>query len=166
MIEKFLKLIALPLLILVCTGLLLGQKPSGSGIGPGDSTSTYKRARILSKPDPESSEGASTEYRITIVLQATFSGNGKVTNINFLRATPNTPKEILETFKRRSIAAAKRIKFIPATRNDRPVSQFALLEYNFEPKKKEDQPATKTPEAELSKPKNQDHSLSLHAKAS
>jgi len=154
MIEKLLKLIALAFLILVCTGLLLGQKPSDSGIGTGDSDS-YKHARILSKPDPEFPREASTEYRITIKLQATFSRDGKVTNIEFLRADPDTPKEILKSFKRSSIAAAKRIKFIPATRDGRPVSRSMLLEYNFEPRKKEDQPATKTPEAEVSKPKNQ-----------
>ena len=153
MLEESLKTFALSLLIFVWGALLFGQTGSG-GIGPGDSQSRTKHARILSKPDPEPAKEVPTEPEATIVLRAIFTADGKVTNVHFVNATPkDIPKETVEIFKERAIKAAKLIKFIPATKDGRPVSMFMQLEYNFNTP--EEKPAAKTPDAESSKPKNQ-----------
>lgn len=127
---------------------------SGSGISTGNTQSEAK-ARILSKPDPELPKEVSLEPETTIVLRAIFTKEGEVTNVQFVKSIPkDIPKEILAIFKERAIEAAKRIKFIPAMKDGRPVSMWAQLEYNFTPIEEKEKPASKTPEAETSKEKD------------
>ncbi len=84
-----------------------------------------ERARVLAKPEPQYTEDA-RRNAITgsVVLRVVFSRTGEVTNIRAVQALPFGLTE-------RAIAAARLIKFRPATRDGRPVNVYMQLEYNF-----------------------------------
>lgn len=83
------------------------------------------KARVLSKPEPEYSEEARRHGDTgTVVLRAIFAADGKVRAIRPLTVLPHGLTLM-------SINAARRIKFIPATKDGRPVSMYIQLEYNF-----------------------------------
>ena len=89
---------------------------------PGEVSS---KVRILSRPEPQYTEEArKNQVSGTIVLRAVFSANGEVTNI---RTVSGLPYGLTE----RAMAAARQIKFAPATKDGRKVSQYIQLEYNF-----------------------------------
>lgn len=84
-----------------------------------------QKARVLSKPDPSYTEEARKNQIVgTVVLRAVFSSSGTVTNIHAVSGLPNGLTE-------RAIAAASQIKFVPATKDGRPVSMWMELQYNF-----------------------------------
>ena len=83
------------------------------------------KVRILSKPEPRYTEEARQRGVIgTVILRAVFGADGSVKHILVLKALPNG-------LTQKSVAAARLIKFEPATQNGRPVSMFLQLEYNF-----------------------------------
>jgi len=83
------------------------------------------RARVLEKPEPQYTEAArNNQVTGTVVLRAVFSSNGSVTSISVIRGLPYGLNE-------RAITAARQIRLIPATEDDRPVSMWMQLEYNF-----------------------------------
>jgi TonB family protein len=83
------------------------------------------RARVLSKPEPQYTEQARRDNVTgTVVLRAVFSRTGQVTNIQVIQ-------KLGDGLTERAIAAAKQIRFVPATRNGQPVSMYMQLEYNF-----------------------------------
>ncbi|HEX8921515.1 MAG TPA: energy transducer TonB, partial [Pyrinomonadaceae bacterium] len=83
------------------------------------------KARILSRPEPQYTEEArKNQVSGTVVLRAVFSANGQVTNIRTVSGLPNGLTE-------RAMAAARQIRFAPATKDGRPVSQYIQIEYNF-----------------------------------
>ena len=84
-----------------------------------------QRARLLSKPEPHYSEEARrNQITGTVVLRVVFSSLGEVVNI---RAVQSLPFGLTE----KAIAAAREIRFVPATRGGHPVSVYMQLEYNF-----------------------------------
>ena len=85
------------------------------------------KARLITKPEPEFTEEALTS-RVsgTVVLRVIFSRSGEVTNIQVISSLPNGLTEAC-------IAAARKIKFVPATKDGQPVSMWMQLEYNFTP---------------------------------
>jgi TonB family protein len=84
-----------------------------------------QRARVLSKPEPQYTEEARrNQITGTVVLRAVFSKTGDVTNI---RAVSSLPFGLTE----RAIAAARQIRFLPAMKDNHPVSVHMQLEYNF-----------------------------------
>ena len=84
-----------------------------------------QRARVVSKPEPQYTEEARrNQITGTVVLRVVFSKTGEVTNI---RAVSSLPFGLTE----RAIAAARQIRFLPATKDDQPVSVHMQLEYNF-----------------------------------
>jgi TonB family protein len=105
----------------------------GGGVGnnPDDPDRVYpppqvtERARVLAKPEPQYTEEA-RKGGITgsVVLRVVFSRSGEVTNI---RAVSTLPFGLTE----RAIAAARLIRFLPATKDGRPVNVSMQLEYNF-----------------------------------
>ncbi|MEO8433542.1 MAG: energy transducer TonB [Pyrinomonadaceae bacterium] len=115
-----------------------GRKNRGSdGIGgaddndPRDTNRIFKadqvtqRARIVFKPEPQYTEEARrNQITGTAILRVVFSLSGEVTDI---RAVHRLPMGLTE----RAIAAARQIRFLPATRNGRPVSVYVQLEYSF-----------------------------------
>ncbi len=86
---------------------------------------TSERARVLAKPEPQYTEEARRNaVSGSVVLRVVFSRTGEVTNI---RAVQTLPFGLTE----RAIAAARQIRFRPATKNGRSVNVFMQLEYNF-----------------------------------
>ncbi len=84
-----------------------------------------QRARILSKPEPEYTEEARrNQITGTVVLRVVFSATGQVIDIRTISSLPFGLTE-------RAIMAARRIRFIPALKDNRPVSVYMQLEYNF-----------------------------------
>lgn len=84
-----------------------------------------ERARVLAKPEPQYTEAA-RRNAITgsVVLRVVFSRTGEVTNI---RALTSLPFGLTE----KAIAAARQIRFLPATKDGRSVNVYMQLEYNF-----------------------------------
>jgi TonB family protein len=84
-----------------------------------------QKARILSRPEPQYTEEArKNQVSGTVVLRAVFSSSGQVTNI---RTVSGLPYGLTE----RAIAAARQIRFTPAMKDGRAVSQYIQIEYNF-----------------------------------
>ncbi len=107
-----------------------GGGPGGGG-GGGDYNRIFSgkevssKARVLSKPEPQYTEDArKNQVTGTVVLRAVFTSGGQVTGI---KAVSGLPYGLTE----RAIAAARQIKFVPATKDGRPVSMYIQLEYNF-----------------------------------
>jgi protein TonB len=83
------------------------------------------KARILSRPEPQYTEEARrNQVTGTVVLRAVFAANGAVTNIKAIKGLPDGLTE-------KAIAAARQIKFVPAQKDGRAVSQYIQIEYNF-----------------------------------
>jgi TonB family protein len=113
-------------------------RDGGGGIGGGtgnnglvDYNKTFSpkevnvKARILSRPEPQYTEDArKNQVSGTVVLRAVFSSSGQVTNI---RAVSGLPYGLTE----RAIGAARQIRFTPAMKDGRAVSQYIQIEYNF-----------------------------------
>jgi TonB family protein len=109
-----------------------GGGPGGSdGSNPEDPDRIYpapqvtERARVLAKPEPQYTEDARrNQITGSVVLRVVFSRNGEVTNIRAIHPLPYGLTE-------RAIAAARQIRFRPATREGRAVNVYMQLEYNF-----------------------------------
>jgi TonB family protein len=106
----------------------------GPATGAGNSTDynrpftgreVTQKVRVLSKPEPQYTESA-RKYSVqgTVVLRAVFSSSGEV---NSIRAVKKLPHGLTQ----RAIAAAREIKFIPASKDEHAVSMYIQLEYNF-----------------------------------
>jgi TonB family protein len=106
-----------------------GGGPGGGGGGDYSRIFTGRdvtsKARLISKPEPQYTEDArKNQITGTVVLKVVFSSNGSVTNI---RTVSGLPYGLTE----RAIAAARQIKFVPATKDGHQVSMWMQLEYNF-----------------------------------
>jgi TonB family protein len=106
-----------------------GGGPGGGGGGDENKIFTGKevtsKARLISKPEPQYTEDArKNQITGTVVLKVVFTSGGSVTNI---RTVSGLPYGLTE----RAIAAARQIKFVPATKDGHPVSMWMQLEYNF-----------------------------------
>jgi protein TonB len=110
-------------------------REGGGGPGGGGGGTDYNKifsgkdvnskARVISKPEPQYTEEArKNQVTGTVVLRAVFTSSGQVINIS---ARSGLPYGLTE----RAIAAARQIKFVPATKDGRPVSMYIQLEYNF-----------------------------------
>jgi TonB family protein len=106
-----------------------GGGPGGGGGGDYSRIFTGKdvttKARLISKPEPQYTEDArKNQITGTVVLKVVFASSGQVTNI---RTVSGLPYGLTE----RAIAAARQIKFTPATKDGHQVSMWMQLEYNF-----------------------------------
>ena len=106
-----------------------GGGPGGGGGGDYSRIFTGRevtsKARLISKPEPQYTEDArKNQITGTVVLKVVFSSNGSVTNIRTVSGLPHGLTE-------RAIAAARQIKFVPATKDGHQVSMWMQLEYNF-----------------------------------
>lgn len=121
------------------SSIALGKKPEGIRIadGPGVplelntgerifiGSEVDTKARLLTKPEPVFTEKARLhETRGTVILRVVFAADGTVTNIRVLSGLDNG---LTET----AIDAARRIRFVPAKKDGKPVSMWMQLEYNF-----------------------------------
>jgi len=83
------------------------------------------KARILSKPEPQyTDEARAKAVSGTVVLRCVFTADGVVKHLLVVRGLPAGLTE-------QSIGAARRIKFVPATKDGRSVSTYMQLEYHF-----------------------------------
>jgi TonB family protein len=105
----------------------IGSSKWGEGIlanvyGPKDVTT---KARTLSRPEPEYTERA-REHGVegTVILRGIFDAEGKVRITRVVKWLPHG-------LTMRAIRAAQRIKFTPAIKDGKPVSQYTQIEYNF-----------------------------------
>lgn len=118
------------------SSVTLGKKQKGievlEGAAPADTGQRIyvgkevdTKARLISKPEPVYTEKA-REKQITgtVVLKVIFAASGQVTNIRVVQGLPHGLTE-------RAIAAARKIKFLPATKEGKYVSMWMQLEYNF-----------------------------------
>jgi TonB family protein len=106
-----------------------GGGPGGGGGGDYSKIFTGKdvttKARLISKPEPQYTEDArKNQITGTVVLKVVFASSGQVTNI---RTVSGLPYGLTE----RAIAAARQIKFTPATKDGHQVSMWMQMEYNF-----------------------------------
>jgi TonB family protein len=86
-----------------------------------------QRARVLDKPKPFYTEAARKNVVSgQVVLRAVLASSGQVTNIRVISGLPHGLTE-------QAIAAARKLKFTPAMKDGRAVSQEIQLEYNFSP---------------------------------
>ncbi|HEY3581963.1 MAG TPA: energy transducer TonB [Pyrinomonadaceae bacterium] len=84
-----------------------------------------KKARLGMKPEPRYTEAArDNQVTGTVVLKVVFTSAGNVSNIRIVSALPDGLTE-------NAVAAAKKIKFIPAMKDGHYVSMWMQLEYNF-----------------------------------
>jgi TonB family protein len=95
---------------------------------PGDVFSgneVTRKAIVVWKPEPIYTADA-REHQVTgtIVLQAIFVANGDVANIT-------VTSELKDGLTERAIEATRNIRFFPAEKDGKPVSQRITLEYNF-----------------------------------
>jgi len=111
----------------------VGPPPGGGGPGgasvdytrPFKHTEVTKKALITFKPQPDYTEEAGNNGVEGVVrLRAVLDASGKVTNISVIKGLP-------DGLTRRAVEAARKIKFRPAERDGRKVSQHVVLEYIF-----------------------------------
>ena len=104
-----------------------GSDGNGAGVEqrPFRANEVEQRARLLAKPEPQYTEEARrNQITGTVMLRVVFSALGQVEQI---RAVQSLPFGLTE----RAIAAARQIRFMPATKGGRSVSVYMQLEYNF-----------------------------------
>lgn len=83
------------------------------------------KARILGRPEPVYTEEARrNQVTGTVVLRAISAFDGKVRSVRVVKGLPDGLSQM-------AVRAARRIKFVPATVNGKPVSQYIQIEYNF-----------------------------------
>ena len=93
------------------------------GIVPSDQLTT--KAIITQKPEPGYTEKArGHNVTGTVRLRAVLGADGQVSHIVPIKRLPDGLTE-------KCIAAARKIRFTPATLDGHAVSQFVVLEYNF-----------------------------------
>jgi TonB family protein len=108
-----------------------GGGPGRGGGGAVDYSRPFKqsevneRAIITFKPEPGFTEEArKNNVTGTVRLRAILTASGEVSNISIVKGLPDGLTE-------KAIAAARQIKFRPAQKDGRAVSQYVVLEYNF-----------------------------------
>ncbi|HEY6245144.1 MAG TPA: energy transducer TonB [Pyrinomonadaceae bacterium] len=111
------------------TGCCGGGAASGNAIWTDDRILTGRdveqRARLLSKPEPQYTEEARrNQITGTVMLRVVFSSAGHVEQIHAVQTLPFGLTE-------KAIAAARQIRFVPATKAGHSVSVWMQLEYNF-----------------------------------
>jgi TonB family protein len=84
-----------------------------------------RKGFIVSKPPPEYTEEARQQgISGTAVLRVVLSSTGKVTDVRVVTKLPYG-------LTQRAIAAVRNLRFIPAQKDGKDVSQYVQIEYNF-----------------------------------
>lgn len=98
---------------------------SGSSEKIVSSKGVTTKARVLSKPAPAYTEEARrNQVAGTVILRCVFSADGTVKHFIVVEGLADGLTEV-------AIRAARKIKFVPATIEGRPVSMWMELQYNF-----------------------------------
>jgi TonB family protein len=108
---------------------------SGGGMGSGDASAGYdrpftpkevaQRAGVTYKAEPRFTESA-RKFGVTGVvrIRAILDKTGEVTNIVVIKGLPHGLTQL-------AVEAARQIRFTPARKDGHAVSQYIVLEYNF-----------------------------------
>jgi TonB family protein len=116
-------------------GIGLGDPHATGGGGPGGGEDDYtrpfhqrevtRRAVITFRPDPGYTEEArKNNVEGLLRLRVVLNLSGEVTDISVIKGLPDGLTE-------KAKAAARQIKFTPAEKDGRKVSQYAVIEYIF-----------------------------------
>ena len=111
-------------------GRVGGGGPGGTGGGVDYSKNfspreVTRRAQVISRPEPLYTEEARrNQITGTVSLRLVLNANGTVSNISAVSRLPDGLTE-------RAIEAARQIKFTPAEKDGRKVSQWVTIQYNF-----------------------------------
>lgn len=83
------------------------------------------KVRLMNQPEPVYT-AAARKHEVTgmVVLKAVFSSTGIVSNFEIIQGLPYGLTES-------AIQAARKIKFVPATKDGKKVAMWMQLEYNF-----------------------------------
>jgi TonB family protein len=110
------------------SGGMIGGGGGGGGVDynrPFRHTEVTKKAVITRKPEPGFTEQARRFWVTGVVrLRAILWAGGEVRQIVVVKGLPHGLTE-------KAVAAARAIKFEPAQKDGRAVSQYVVLEYNF-----------------------------------
>ena len=86
-----------------------------------------RKALITYKPEPGFTEEARKNNVTGVVrLRAVLHASGAIQSISVVKGLPDGLTE-------KAIAAARQIRFEPAQKDGRKVSQYVILEYRFAP---------------------------------
>jgi TonB family protein len=84
-----------------------------------------QKAQILSKPEPSYTEAARMAGVVgTVVLRGVLASDGEVKNLVVIQ-------NLGYGLTTRAVQAARQIKFVPALKDNKPVSMYIQIEYNF-----------------------------------
>ena len=84
-----------------------------------------QKLKILAKPEPAyTKEDRRGHAHGAIVLRAVFCGSGKVTDVT-------VKSGLSDDLNERAIEAARKIRFVPAEKDGRKVSQVLTVEYHI-----------------------------------
>ena len=109
--------------IQVSDSVQAGAFEAGDCIYTGKQVDT--KVRLIKKPEPSYSEKArGKQVTGTVVLKCIFAADGTVTSIRVVAGLPHGLTE-------KAIEAARKIRFVPATKDGKNVSMWMQLEYNF-----------------------------------
>jgi protein TonB len=101
-----------------------GDAPAGLD-APLRHTEVARKAMIVFKPEPGFTEDA-RRFNVTGVvrLRAILASDGQVKSLSVVKPLPHG-------LTRKALVAARSIRFQPAQKDGRAVSQYVVLEYNF-----------------------------------
>jgi TonB family protein len=108
-----------------------GNRDSGGEAKETDYSRTFtarevtRKARILAKPEPNYPEWA-RRFGVTgtVRVRAVLGASGEVKGVAVVTRLPHG-------LTQKAVEAARKIKFEPALKDGRPVTQYVLVEYNF-----------------------------------
>jgi TonB family protein len=116
--------------------LVRERLPQSGGQGAGDAVAAddkaayspkevTRKAHIRSRTEPEYTDEARAHgINGVVVIRAIFSSSGEVTNIRVIQGLPYGLTE-------KAVEAARKIRFEPAIKDGRQVSQYVQIEYYF-----------------------------------
>src|SRR5258708_24001415 len=103
--------------------VVMAQSPTAKKVEQEREDQDLVAAIVSKQPKPERPRNyRGSKVNVTVVLKAIFRSSGKVTDIKVAKVIPEAiSEELAQDLIKRSIKAAKRIKFIPATKDGHPV---------------------------------------------
>lgn len=102
-----------------------GSEPGRPSVQVFRQAEVTTKARLTYRSEPGiTQESRRNNVRGVVRLRAVLAADGRVKNIIVIRGLPDGLTE-------KAIEAARQIRFTPATKAGRAVSQFVILEYNF-----------------------------------
>jgi TonB family protein len=119
LLSAFLVACALPVPARTVVGSVAGYYQVGD-----DHSSKEREPEIKEKPEPAALTGKGATWEGKVLVRMILGANGKVSNITILQGGP-------PEINKRVVKAAKKIKFTPAEKDGRKVSQYVTIEYTF-----------------------------------